>query len=81
MIEDMDTTIRNLNEGQYRALKARAALAGKTIGEVINDAIGSYLRRPDPFRQTGSLRDLKPRPYPEGTEHLGEEIDRETYDV
>jgi plasmid stability protein len=38
----MDTTIRNLDKDIYRALKARAALSGKTIGDVLNEAIRSY---------------------------------------
>lgn len=75
----MDTTIRNLDEAGYRALKARAALSGRTIGDLINEAILSYLRRPDPSLQTKSLRDLNPKPYPKGTERLSEEIDREVY--
>ena len=41
----MDTTIRNLDEWTYRELKARAALEGRTIGEVVNEAIRSYLER------------------------------------
>ena len=75
----MDTTIRNLNETGYRALKARAALSGRTIGEMINEAIQAYLRRPDPSIRLGSLRDLKPQTYPRGTNRLSEEIDSEVY--
>jgi len=75
----MDTTIRNLDEQAYRALKARAALEGKTIGELINEAIKVYLARPDPITKRGSLRDLVPEPYPKGMEHLSEEIDTIVY--
>lgn len=71
----MDTTIRNIDEGVYRALKARAALAGKTIGEVVNDAIRAYLARPDMHARRGSLQDLKPESYPKGNERLSEQID------
>jgi len=78
---DMDTTIRNLDERIYRALKARAALEGKTIGEMVNEAIRAYLDRPDPHRRSGSLRDLLPRPYPEGNETLSEDIDAVVYGV
>lgn len=39
----MDTTIRNLDETTYRELKARAARVGRTIGELVNDAIRAYL--------------------------------------
>ena len=35
----MDRTIRNLDENIYRQLKARAALAGTTVGALINEAI------------------------------------------
>lgn len=43
----MDTTIRNLDEQTYRSLKSHAALQGKTIGQVVNEAIRAYLARPD----------------------------------
>jgi plasmid stability protein len=71
----MDTTIRNLDAKAYRALKARAALTGKTVGEAVNEAIRAYLARPDAGAKDGSLRDLLPEPYPEGTERLSEQID------
>ena len=75
----MDTTIRNLDEGAYRSLKARAALAGKTIGEMVNEAIRAYLARPDFPTGPGSLQDLTPEEYPEGTERLSEDIDSVVY--
>ncbi len=75
----MDTTIRNLDEHAYRRLKARAALAGKTIGEVVNEAIRAYLARPGPETKGGSLRRLRPFAYPEGTERLSEQIDEIVY--
>lgn len=80
-IERMDSTIRNLDQGGYRALKARAALSGRTMGDLINEAIRAYLRRPDPALKKKSLRDLSPKPYPKGTERLSEEIDRDVYGV
>jgi hypothetical protein len=75
----MDTTIRNLDEAAYRSLKARAVLAGVTIGEMLNEAIRSYLARPDLLPRHGSLRDLKPEPYSEGSERLSEEVDAVVY--
>lgn len=77
----MDTTIRNLDPRAYRALKARAALLGKTVGEAVNEAIRAYLARPDSQPQRGSIRDLKPQPYPEGNERLSEEIDEIAYGI
>ncbi len=75
----MDTTIRNLDKEAYRALKARAALTGKTIGEVVNEAIRCYLARPEALSKRGSLRNLSPESYPKGNEHLSEEIDNIIY--
>ena len=75
----MDTTIRNIDEKTYRALKAKAALAGKTVGEMVNEAIQAYLTRPDPHTKRRSLKDLKPEEYPKGNEHLSDEIDAIVY--
>lgn len=75
----MDTTIRNLDEEAYRRLKAHAALTGKTIGQAVNEAIRGYLARTDVREPRGTLRDLQPELYPEGTERLSEEIDRVVY--
>ena len=77
----MDTTIRNLDEHLYRELKARAARAGKTMGEVVNEAMSAYLARPTALPKRGSLRDLRPENYPEGNERLSEEIDTIVYGV
>lgn len=77
--EHMDTTIRNLDEVAYRELKARAARTGKTIGELVNEAIRCYLARPSLGLTRGSLRDLKPEAYPKGNEHLSEQIDAVVY--
>jgi len=75
----MDTTIRNLDERAYRLLKARAALCGKTIGELVNEAILAYVGRPLRPAKPASLRALRPEPYPPGNETLSEDIDRVVY--
>jgi len=77
----MDRTIRNLDEDIYRQLKARAALRGATVGELMNEAIRTWLATPG--REVGrrSLADLQPEPYPDGNEHLSEEIDAIAYGV
>lgn len=77
----MDTTIRNLDEAAFRELKARAALEGKTIGEILTEAIWAYTSRPPPARKTGSLKDIRPEPFPKGNERLSEEIDRIVYGI
>lgn len=75
----MDTTIRNLDEEAYRELKARAALLGRTVGDVLNEAIRTYLARPAPTPRRGSLGDLGSALYPEGNERLSEEVDTILY--
>jgi len=75
----MDTTVRNLNPEAYRSLRARAVLEGRTVGEVITDAIRLYLARVQPESHTSTLRVLRPEPYPEGSENLSMEIDRVAY--
>ena len=77
----MDTTIRNLDEAAYRRLKARAALSGKTMGQVVNEAIRAYLALPGPGNQQGTLRDLHPSLYSDGTEDLSEQVDAIVYGV
>ncbi len=75
----MDTTIRNLDERAYRALKARAALTGRTIGDTVNEAIRVYLARPADHLRTGSLADLRPLAFPPGNEELSREVDEVVY--
>ena len=78
----MDVTIRNLDQATYRALKARAALNGKTVGELVNEAMKAFLGRPDPsMKRPGSLDVFRPEPFPPGNEHLSEEVDRIVYGV
>lgn len=74
----MDTTIRNLDEGLYRRLKARAALEGRTIGSVVNEAVAVYLARPEPA-QTSTWADLEPLELPPGNERLSEQVDSIVY--
>jgi hypothetical protein len=75
----MDTTVRNLDEQAYRALRARAVLEGRTVGELISEAIRSYLGRRVVKQGTTSLRALRPETYPEGNERLSSEIDAIVY--
>ena len=75
----MDTTIRNLDDEAYRALKARAAMDGLTMGQAVNEAIRAYLARPRSTAQSGSLLDLTPEEYPPGTETLSEDVDTIVY--
>ena len=75
----MDTTIRNLDEQIYRALRARAVLQGRNVGELLNEAIRAYLTRVAISQGRSTLRALKPEPFPEGNEFLSQEIDAIAY--
>lgn len=75
----MDTTVRNLDERAYRLLRSRAVLEGKTVGELMSEAIRVYLARQPLAPRTGSLRDLRPEPFPPGNEQLSSEIDGIVY--
>jgi hypothetical protein len=75
----VDTTIRNLDPRAYRQLKARAAQEGRTIGEVVSEAIRAYVARPLEGEGRLSLGDWAPEPYPEGDERLSEQVDRIVY--
>lgn len=75
----MDTTVRNLDEQAYRALRARAVLEGRTVGDLISEAIRGYLRRGEVKRGTMSLRALRPEAYPDGNEQLSSDIDAIVY--
>jgi plasmid stability protein len=77
----MDTTIRNLDETTYRAIRAQAVLEGRPVGELINEAIREYLRHVPKKRGVTSLRALIPEPFPEGNERLSSEIDTIVYGV
>lgn len=78
-IGEVDTTIRNLDEHAYRALKAHAAATGATVGDVVNAAIRAYLDRAGRPTSRVSLRDLGAEEYAEGSERLSEEIDLVVY--
>ena len=77
----MDTTIRNLDEPTYRALRARAVIQGRTVGDLLNEAMRAYLARiAISQRQSRStLRDLEPESFPVGNERLSQEIDLIVY--
>lgn len=76
--ECMDITIRNLDEQAYRRLKARAALEGRTVGELVNRAMRALLDDADE-KPARSLRELEPVDFPAGNERLSEELDRLVY--
>lgn len=74
----MDTTIRNIDKQAYREARARAVLEGRTIGDVVNEALRSYLKRTVP-KGKRSLTELRPETFPDGNEGLSGEIDKVVY--
>lgn len=71
----MDTTIRNLDKQAYREIKARAALEGRPVGEVINDALRSYVTNNPATPRTASFRDIQPVDFGPGSENLSRDMD------
>ncbi|MBV9401386.1 MAG: hypothetical protein JO062_25645 [Bryobacterales bacterium] len=69
--------MRNLSRLIARC--ARAALEGRTVGELISEAIRVYPGRSTQKRRTTSLRALSPEPYRKGNERLSIEIDAIVY--
>lgn len=74
----VDTTIRNLDEATYKAMRKHARKKGLTVGEAVTEAMRGYLLRPDPAK-SGSIRDIVPEAWPEGNERSSEEIDITAY--
>lgn len=77
----MDTTVRNLDEEAYRAIKARAAIEGKPVGEVISEAIRAYIATAPPFPKKGSLVDLPSWDWGPGNERVSKDIDKIVYGI
>jgi hypothetical protein len=75
----MDTTIRNLDENVYREFRAQAVLQGQNVGELLNEAMRAYLMRVAVNQGRSTLRNLKPEPFPEGSELLSQEVDAIVY--
>ena len=61
----VDRTVWNVDEQAYRALQACAIFEGRTVGDLLSDAIRGYLIRVTAFQKRGSLRALKPEAFPE----------------
>jgi hypothetical protein len=57
----------------------RAVPEGRTVGDLITEAIRGYLVRVTNLQKRGSLRALKPEPFAEGNNHLSSEVDSLVY--
>jgi hypothetical protein len=77
----MDIMVRDVDRTAFRHLKALAALEGKSLGEVVSQALRSHVAQNPPFPKDGSLRDIQPMKFRRGNERLSEEIDAVVYGV
>jgi hypothetical protein len=77
----MDTTIRNIDPEAYRQLKARAALEGRTIGEVLSDLVRAASGSGATWPKRGSAKDIRPERMGKKNRHLSDEIDAIVYGV
>jgi hypothetical protein len=68
----------NLDEQAYRLLRSRAVLEGKTVAELMNEAIRAYLTR-QPSEARRPVCTIGTRAISEGNEHLSGEIDAILY--
>ena len=61
----MDTLIRNIDAPTYRAARARAALEGRSVGEVVTEALRDYLARNSVAENPSTLLDQPEGPQDE----------------
>ena len=75
----METTIRNLDEEAYRALRNRAVTEGRDVGTLLNEAMSTYLARVFVERSESMLPAPTPKIFSEGDERLSRQIDAIVY--
>ena len=75
----MDVRFRDVDPDAFRQLKSRAALEGKPLGQVLSQALRSYVAQNPPYPKDRSLRDIRPMKFPKGNERLSEQIDGIVY--
>ena len=78
--DNMDITIRDIDDDIYRQAKARAALLGTTVGRVVSQALERWLEdEPSGRARRGLAENLRPVLFGKGTEHSSERIDELAY--
>lgn len=79
----MNRMIRNVDPAAYKMLKTAAAAEGRTIGEVLTDAIVGYVARPVGKRTSrkrkGFLANLPVIDFGPGSENWSENSDEAIY--
>lgn len=78
MVINVNITIRDLDEAVYKRFKAKAVEEGMKLGEAITQAMEMWIRERS-VKPKGSLLDIKPFNWGEGTERVSVEIDRILY--
>jgi len=74
----MDALIRNLDDSTYRSARARAALEGRSVGEVLTTALREYLARNTAAEDACRLLDepvLAQPAVPPVVDHAGSHVD------
>ena len=77
----MAITVSSLDEQAYRALRGPRGSGGRTVGELISEAIRGYLGCGAVKRAGGEPANAAPEPFREGNERLSSEIDAIVYGV
>ncbi len=76
----MDALIQDLDDSTFRAIRARAALEGRSIGEVATEALRAYLTRTGAAEdrvvsEAGNSSKLLDEPTQEERERVGTAVD------
>ena len=75
----MDKTIRNLNKEAYLAIRAKAVLKGKNVGELISEAIEKFLALPEFNKSDFSFQSLSKYKLGKKNNKLSSEVDNILY--
>lgn len=80
----MDVLIPDLDDSTFRAIRARAALEGRSIGELITEALRAYLARTAALENgaangTGDSPNLLDEPSTKDEERTGNPVDEIVY--
>jgi hypothetical protein len=80
--DNVDITIRDIDDHLYRQAKSRAALLGTTMGRVVSQALERWLAEESSGKgRKCFLENLRPVRFGKGSEHSSERIDELAYGV
>ena len=75
----MDALIPNLDDSTYRAIRARAALEGRPVGELVTEILRAYLARTAATESTARLLDEPEQGDPATQARTGPPVDEVVY--